>query len=192
MASGAAEALRVMLLPSTSAEDRKRANRILNDFQRTPEAWTLADELLRAEQPDPAWTHYCRMFAAQVCPRMTDELYRSRCLTRLHARSLLDSDDAREIAARLQAAASRHASEACGSTRRSSEEPPCFSPSFGNATLLGNSVSSGEPLRYAPCLFLQILLFTDAPPPLVGYCGIVLSTCFNFITPRFHFPHTPP
>lgn len=60
------EALRVLFLPTSSSDDRKRADRILNEFQRTPEAWQLADELLRAAQPDQQWTQHCRMFAAQV------------------------------------------------------------------------------------------------------------------------------
>ena len=62
------EALRVLFLPTSTSEDRKRADRILNDFQRTPEAWQLADELLRAAQQDQQWTQHCRMFASQVRP----------------------------------------------------------------------------------------------------------------------------
>jgi hypothetical protein len=59
-------ALQVLFGHGNSSEARKQANELLELFQRTPEAWQLADQLLRTRDANASWQTHCLVFGSFV------------------------------------------------------------------------------------------------------------------------------
>jgi hypothetical protein len=50
------------LFAGTGDDAQKKAHEILEHFQKTPEAWQLAHDLLCVQHTNAPWQTYCQMF----------------------------------------------------------------------------------------------------------------------------------